>query len=249
MDSGWVSVISAALHSKAYKTSLYVAARSYCEIFFNPEIIQVNHNINLEEPLLYTDAIFTNINKQTFSTAKFILPLFTPHAKTSSYRISFNNFHDVCIVQLREATYNTELLAQALSLLSSYNDDAADPFETLDLDAMFGGSATDLEDEYEDATAKAVAAFHHLNFLGHPVYHKSSTPAEVSFWLAVTSHKKQVFHGFSRQGVINSQATKLMDPFVYLGPELGPDDIFELSGTDLTNVVAGHVKKAYAGVR
>lgn len=111
---------------------------------------------------------------------------------------------------------------------------------------MFGGSATDLEDEDEDSISKALPPFHHLNFLGHPVYHKPSTPAEVSFWLTVTSHKKQVFDSFSRQGVITSQATKLIDPFVYLGPELGPSDISELSGTELTKVVAGHVEKAYA---
>lgn len=83
--------------------------------------------------------------------------------------------------------------------------------------------------------------FHHFNFLGHPVYQKSSTPAEVSLWLAMTSHKKHPFDTFSRQGVITSQATKLIDPFVYLGQ----DDVFEQSGTQLRNAVVGLVEKAY----
>lgn len=34
---------------------------------------------------------------------------------------------------------------------------------------------------------------------------------------------------------------------MYLGPELGQSDISELSGTELTNFVAGRVEKAYAG--
>lgn len=83
--------------------------------------------------------------------------------------------------------------------------------------------------------------FHHLNFLGHPVYHKSSTPAEVSLWLVLTSHKKQTFGPISRQGVITSQATKHIDQFVYYGP--GP--LLQHSGTTLRNAVVGHVEKAY----
>lgn len=88
---------------------------------------------------------------------------------------------------------------------------------------------------------KIVPPFHHLNFLGHPVHHKSSTPAEVSLWLASTSHKKHLFDSFSRQGVITSQATKLIDPFVYFGQE----DVLEQCGTQLRNAVVGLVEKAY----
>lgn len=83
--------------------------------------------------------------------------------------------------------------------------------------------------------------FHHLNFLGHPVHHKSATPAEVSLWLALTSHEKPLFDDFSRQGVITSQATKFIDPFVYLGQ----GDVLEQSDTQLRNAVVGLVEKAY----
>lgn len=83
--------------------------------------------------------------------------------------------------------------------------------------------------------------FHHLSFEGYLVYHKSSTPAEVSLWLTQTSHKKYIFPHFSRQGVITAQATKLIDPFVYYGP----DEVFEHSGTELRNAVVGLVGKAY----
>lgn len=94
------------------------------------------------------------------------------------------------------------------------------------------------------ASSKIEPPFHHLSFLGHPVYCKSSTPAAVSFWRAFTTHQV-VFPPFSRRGVINSQATKLIDPFVYLGdPEF--KDIEEFSGTSLFNAVVGRVEKAYA---
>ncbi|MCJ1427693.1 hypothetical protein MMC29_005598 [Sticta canariensis] len=84
--------------------------------------------------------------------------------------------------------------------------------------------------------------FHHVNFLGHPVYHKSSTPAAVSLWLVYTSGGNHPFHPFSRQGVIMSQATKLIDPFVYFGPE----DLLAHSGTELRNAVVGLVERLYS---
>lgn len=93
------------------------------------------------------------------------------------------------------------------------------------------------------ANNKIPPLFHHRNFLGYPVHHKSSTPAAVSLWLAFTSHKKHVFHRFSRQGVIASQATKLVDPFVYRGPKTA----LWHSGTELRNAVVGLVEKVYSG--
>lgn len=85
---------------QAYKTSSYVAG-SYCEILFEPEVphiprrlpllsrsrsvlqvIQVEENIALEEPLLYTSAILTNLNQHIYSTARFILPSVTPKPKS-----------------------------------------------------------------------------------------------------------------------------------------------------------------------
>lgn len=192
--------------------------------------------------------------------------------------------------------------AKSSTLPISYSQHS---LETLDLDDGFRGSATDLEDENEQPTITKTAdsdsddakfstpsitysqhflesaykpkvpesldrssdwfrendrhpdseyfpsvpvdrdriepLFHHLNFLGHPVYHKSSTPAEVSLWLAFTSHKKRIFHPFSRQGVTASQATKYIDPFVYLGPEA----FLKRSGSELRNAVTGYVEKAY----
>lgn len=124
----------------------------------------------------------------------------------------------------------------------------------LDLNAVFGGSATDLFDDEiitsgsdsKDAdsiisTVSAEPEFHHLNILGYPVYHRSSTPAAVSLWLAFTSQKKQTSLAFSRQGVICAQATKLVDPFFFYGE----DATLQLCGTELQNAVVGLVERAY----
>lgn len=92
-------------------------------------------------------------------------------------------------------------------------------------------------------SAEVKPAFHHLNFQGSPVYHKSSTPPEVSLWLAFTAHRKRLYHDFSRQGVITSQATKLMDPFMFSGRE----HLLKGSGSQLRDAVIGCVHKAYKG--
>lgn len=229
--------------------SLYVAAGSHCEILFEPEVIEVDDNLHLEKPLFYTDAILTNLDNHVYSRATIILPSMIPCARSSSYRIAFNDSLDICNIYLRGAAPNADVLAQAISLLHrtlSDNSECVDgvpmqvqanSIETVDLDATFGMGATDLEDENEDG----FEPFHHLNLLGHPVYHKSSTPPEVSLWLAFTAHKKWVFPSFSRQGVIASQATKLIDPFMYSGSE----DLLQYSGSELRNSVVGLVHKAY----
>lgn len=213
------------------------------------QIIEVDDNLHLEKPLSYTDAILTNLDNHVYSKATFILPSMIPCARSSSYRIAFNDSLDVCNIYLRGAAPNADVLAQAISLLHrtlSDNSECADgvpvqvqakSIETLDLDATFGLGATDLDDEDDDG----LEPFHHLNLLGNPVYHKSSTPPEVSLWLAFTAHKKWIFPSFSRQGVIASQATKLVDPFMYSGSE----DLLQYSGSELRNSVVGLVHKAY----
>lgn len=140
----------------------------------------------------------------------------TPSAKTSNYRIRFDDVRGI-IVYLRVAVPDANTLAQSISLLSLYDED--------------------------EEPASAEPKFHHLNFLGNPVYHKSSTPPEVSLWLVVRALEKPVFHPFSRQGVINSQATKLIDPFIYSGSV----DLLQTSGGKLRDVVTGLVHKTYNG--
>lgn len=141
----------------------------------------------------------------------------TPYAKTSDYRVRFDDVHGICIVYLRGAVPDANTLTQFISLLSS--------------------------DDEDEEPASAEPEFHHLNFMGNPVYHKSSTPAEVSLWLVCTAHEKPGFHPFSRQGVITSQAMKLIDPFMYSGSE----DLLQTPGGKLRDVVTGLVHKAYNG--
>lgn len=326
----------------------------------------------------------------------------TPRATNSSYRIKFHDTYDICLIYLRGAVPDADILANSVSHLSALqtsqsNSDCADTvddkeaqnlkdaenvaeepvevratkiisrmenaMERLDLDAIFGMGATDLDDEDEEAvmttagssdnfemanqensiststtsilrnylredlsdeisdfynnnlptefhedsqiasfwslsvaniewrhmrqasemlkdqgayvpksikeadrsrdwfwengrplysqrlpsvpvvSAEVKPAFHHLNFQGFPVYHKSSTPPEVSLWLAFTAHRKRLYHDFSRQGVITSQATKLMDPFMFSGRE----HLLKGSGSQLRDAVIGCVHKAYKG--
>ncbi len=84
--------------------------------------------------------------------------------------------------------------------------------------------------------------YHHINFLGSPTYTKSFTPAEVSLWFVKISSTKPKFDPLSRKGVITSQATKLIDPFDYFGPD---DALKSLSDNKLINAVTGQVRKVY----
>lgn len=93
-----------------------------------------------------------------------------------------------------------------------------------------------------DQVEKVKPRFHHINFLGNPTYARSSTPPEVSLWFVTTSRRKRRFPPRSRQGVITSQAAKMIDPYLYFGP----NDVFQLSGSALRNAVAGYVRKAYS---
>ncbi|MCJ1378490.1 hypothetical protein MMC17_001589 [Xylographa soralifera] len=100
----------------------------------------------------------------------------------------------------------------------------------------------DLETAMEPRFEDWQPYFHHLNFHNQPVYHKSATPPEVSFWLIVTeSNPKPRYSQFCRELVIASQAGKLIDPVHYQGPE----ELLELEGNALRDAVTGYVDIAY----
>ena len=108
--------------------------------------------------------------------------------------------------------------------------------EDLDLDTMFGQSATDLDGEGlpregivpddEDVVENNIAPvgtlndyqpngpeFHHLNLLRNPVYQASRTPSALSLWVAMASRKRvQIEDHVSLKAVVSSQAAKWVDP-------------------------------------
>ena len=92
--------------------------------------------------------------------------------------------------------------------------------------------------------SRELLPLHHLSFLGQMISEKSYTPPEVSLWFAVLSWRKPSFNPLSRQGVLVSQAAKLIDPFLYYGPE----DFLDLIGTEQINAVTGLVQKMYLPV-
>lgn len=98
--------------------------------------------------------------------------------------------------------------------------------------------------ESNDARPETCIPPHHINFLSQPVFQKSDTPPEVSLWAAVISERFPAFEPLSRRGVIASQATKLIDPFLFRGQQ----SVLELSGTELRNSVTGYVDKVYLPV-
>ncbi|MCJ1252365.1 hypothetical protein MMC24_000170 [Lignoscripta atroalba] len=83
--------------------------------------------------------------------------------------------------------------------------------------------------------------YHHLNYHGQPVLHKSATPPEVSLWLALTGFHKPRFSSLTRELVVASQAGKLIDPIHYSGPT----QLLERTGTSLRDAVCGYVDKVY----
>ena len=106
----------------------------------------------------------------------------------------------------------------------------------LDLDAIFGQSATDLNDEAlsQEATVPAgepvaengipavetsndydpdVPEYHHLNLLGNPVHQASHTPSALSLWVTMASRKRAPMNNpVTLKAVLSSQATKWIDP-------------------------------------
>ena len=108
--------------------------------------------------------------------------------------------------------------------------------EDLDLDTIFGQSATDLDGEGlpregivpddEDVVENNIAPvgtlndyqpngpeYHHLNLLRNPVYQASRTPSALSLWVAMASRKRvQIEDHVSLKAVVSSQAAKWVDP-------------------------------------
>lgn len=129
------------------------------------------------------------------------------------------------------------------------------------LDAVFGGSATDLDDdnpEEEIDTKTDVSKqhvdigeekfsiqnqplHHHKNFNDDSMYDKSATAPEVSLWAAFASSEKAAFEPISREGVIVAEAIRLIDPVRYFGPE----SLLALKGSEFREAVTGYVEKVY----
>ena len=93
---------------------------------------------------------------------------------------------------------------------------------------------------------------HHYNFMQMPVCYPSATPPEVSLWAAymfnarafeaASSGAEPYLDSFSHKGVLVSQAYKLIDPFVYYGPEY----LLHLyKGSKLRGQITGYVHKVY----
>ena len=86
--------------------------------------------------------------------------------------------------------------------------------------------------------------YHHVNFNGEPVYVRSYTSPEVSFWAIASDATRRSFleQDWNRRSVLNAQAAKLVDP-VYL--ERPPPLPFP-KGTQLRDAVKDHAFKCYA---
>ena len=121
-------------------------------------------------------------------------------------------------------------------LSSPEEDERPLRLEDLDLDTMFGQSATDLDGEGspqeaivpdDEAVAENVIApvatlndyqpngpeFHHLNLLRYPVYQASRTPSALSLWVTMASKKRvQIEDRVTLKAVVSSQAAKWVDP-------------------------------------
>ena len=123
--------------------------------------------------------------------------------------------------------------------------------EDLDLDTMFGQSATDLDGEglpqegivpYDEAIAENNIApvgtlndyqpngpeFHHLNLLRNPVHQASRTPSALSLWVAMASRKRvQIEDHVSFKAVVSSQAAKWVDPVLLEEGVSVPEEVRE----------------------
>ncbi len=136
--------------------------------------------------------------------------------------------------------------------------------EDLDLDAMFGHSATDLDDEVLPQETivpddKAVAEddiaavgtlneyhpdfskIHHLNLLRYPVYQACRTPSALSLWVTMASTKKvQIEDRVSLKAVVSSQAAKWIDPVLLEADASVPEEVTQNSNaTAYRNFLTG----------
>ena len=107
-------------------------------------------------------------------------------------------------------------------------------------------SESDLSsDEFEEQP------IHHINFLGLPVYERSYTPPEVSFWAAATTRAKVLLNNeklpethYAR--VLASQAFKWIDPTQYIGND--KKALWRLKGSEMRNAATSSVAVVYREV-
>ena len=97
--------------------------------------------------------------------------------------------------------------------------------------------------QVKDKKVNAHKTYHHENYLKHPVDYRTSTSPQISLWLVHFScRRNKPFNSHIRQGVLASQATKTVDPFLYTGPQ---QYLETYVGTKLQNEVVGHVNRVY----
>lgn len=86
---------------------------------------------------------------------------------------------------------------------------------------------------------------HHLNFLREEVAYPSATPSAVSAWAMTVGQWMPPKNPFSREGILTTQATKLVDPVSFDGScEIGAD----LQGSQLRDAFTGRVVRVYCDV-
>ena len=105
------------------------------------------------------------------------------------------------------------------------------------------------QQESDAGVVDLVYPYHHLNFLGFPVEHKSNTPAAVSLWIALSAQKRgkeleeiELYNGVNRRHVVASQAGKHIDAVAYDGPQ---HLLNVFSGSALVARLAGYCRKVY----
>ena len=205
----------------------------------------------------------TSATSPTFSLPLDLLDIHAPQRKTSKTIFALDleekpsiSEHRISLQWLDLATsdgqyYIWEKLQEAEEPVYAQEDQTVDMFprlsspkelegplrlEDLDLDIMFGQSATDLDGEGlpqeaivpddEGVAENDIARvgtmndyqpngpeFHHLNLLRYPVYQASRTPSALSLWVAMASKKRvQIEDRVSLKAVVSSQAAKWVDP-------------------------------------
>ncbi|KAL8871731.1 MAG: hypothetical protein Q9174_002494 [Haloplaca sp. 1 TL-2023] len=95
------------------------------------------------------------------------------------------------------------------------------------------------ESERNEATDMPLSEDEHYNFLCDRVKFRCSTPATVSFYAQIVSHRKRLSSTWSHKGVVLSQAYKYVDPVTYDGPK----ELLELEGTAFQDSTTGYVLK------
>ena len=100
---------------------------------------------------------------------------------------------------------------------------------------------TSLEEQPPDIVGPCDGDYHHLNFHGSPIEHRTATPPEVSLWMALCFDYGKKSDYDLRKWVIASQGGKLIDPVHYHGPK----NLLELRGTALRDKVTGYADKVY----